>query len=1659
MPLQRSFSEQNHSTKSKQKWSRNRNTQRKIPTDLQSNLLREKPPLPVSTATKNKLNNFQFSGRVQTELKTKICQRSNDEKENEDTRENLHIIGDHRVQKEGREIHHTPPNKTSNKSPSTPFSKLTLPELICMGDVRRVRQDISPEEKLEWDQNKGEPQNFALDFDAVRAVGKRAQSSSPLVSSPVQAPIQFDPGSELWGRYSHSDLQLPTCQGISIPSLAHIMNKSSPKNVQEGAPLRSVSVFRRANSCGNNFPKRMKYSDIRNDDGIDPPFIDSSKVSTLIKQIKDGLAQHKTPDMIQESTLKTNRSDFVEIPVNQENSSRIEKGLSKLEFLPDHQSKVSQSMREHDAHDCSSIHSLNTDYGDFDENELDPSLFKTSKSVSEESTLHPKCKSISVGSSTSPSNHKQQKSEKYSAQTNVLNLQQSHTTSTGDFIGEFDDSEVELLSADLEFIVSQYDTRSTNEPKVIPSGHVVGNQLKNKLNTESEDEFDDGGLEDDDFKAAEASTLQTSNGITTPQEKTRAIQRYLVIDIMSSFYEDSGGRKKIEKVILSLQIEHTKQLRSINLRGIWVETPVTVNAFVHVIGLFNSNGQCVVDDDKNLLILHPDHLISSTVVADSFSCTRRAVLQDRVKATSQPSVSLIYGTLLHEIFQAALISNRWDSDWLEALIDDVAKKHVEDLYTIKLQISEAVRDLKNKIARLQSWAALFICSNPKPEAILNTPNGETISMCVEKLLEIEEHIWSPMYGLKGNIDATVQIILKEKKGQRRLIVPLELKTGKNQSISHRAQTALYNLLLSDRYDIDIAHGILYYMETSETQQIPTIRHELRHMIMQRNELACFVRERSSQLPPMLKEQHKCSGCYANVPCFTYHKLADDGTGETSGLKSKFDQLVKHLTREHKEFFLKWDDLMTKEEGENLKFRRELWTMLSSEREKLGRCFSNVVIEPGSFQENNRSKKISRYKYTFIKKDHSSGFSFLDSQINVGEPIVISDEKGHFALANGFAIQASKHKITVEVDRRLCNNRVRQAGFNEVDNQVFLSKTEFAQSGKDSIKNSNKTMAESVLYRLDKDEFSNGMATVRNNLIQIMADGPFGSQQIRRLVVDLEEPRFKTQISSYKLKDHNKINIDQKRAIEKVMYAEDYALILGMPGTGKTTTIVYMIQALVSLGKSVLLTSYTHTAVDNILLKLKDKNIPILRLGQLSKICPEVTEFVTLAAEPKDSFEEIRSDWHDTPIVATTCLGINHSIFNERTFDYCIVDEASQITLPVCLGPIRLARTFILVGDHNQLPPLVQNEEARKGGLDVSLFKRLSENHPASVVYLEHQYRMCEDIMTLSNTLIYNGRLKCGNQAVARRKIFIPSIDNLQHHHFPSLTSSGTDKLRCLGTIGNKCWLRDLIIPEAKVLFADTDSLGPISREVAKGNRIVNPTEANICSKLVQCLLSVGVPASSIGVMTHYRSQLEVLKYYLRAHSQVEIDTADRFQGRDKDVIILSLVRSNDARSIGELLKDWRRINVAFTRAKTKLLVIGSRETLKGDKANTGNEEMVARFVKLMEKNNLVYHLPLGALEDHFFENVNTQATSCTRDLSSSRLEILKSPVFSYEYPNPMMNSNEKEAKLKLVRESYESQVITSVKNCRKPSKRLIGTRPVKIPWEGILTDIIHEALG
>ncbi|PTB76253.1 Dna2-domain-containing protein, partial [Trichoderma longibrachiatum ATCC 18648] len=177
-----------------------------------------------------------------------------------------------------------------------------------------------------------------------------------------------------------------------------------------------------------------------------------------------------------------------------------------------------------------------------------------------------------------------------------------------------------------------------------------------------EDEFDDAFDGDVDFEAVEYAATQAvqqrNSASAANKKKIKTIQRYLVTSVLDGEYVDQYNRTCPEKILL-IQADGSKTTRTVQLRGSWFDTPAHAGAYVHVIGEFSFKGQCIVDDAQNLLILHPDQLISATVVADSFGCMRRAVLQDRVKATSEASPPLVYGTMLHEIFQEALLANNF----------------------------------------------------------------------------------------------------------------------------------------------------------------------------------------------------------------------------------------------------------------------------------------------------------------------------------------------------------------------------------------------------------------------------------------------------------------------------------------------------------------------------------------------------------------------------------------------------------------------------------------------------------------------------------------------------------------------------------------------------------------------------------------------------------------------------------------------------------------------------------------------------------------------------------------------------------------------------------------------------------------------------------------
>lgn len=1130
---------------------------------------------------------------------------------------------------------------------------------------------------------------------------------------------------------------------------------------------------------------------------------------------------------------------------------------------------------------------------------------------------------------------------------------------------------------------------------------------------------------------------------------------------------------------------------AITLRGSWATTALHKGHIIHVSYLpgqvkdgdfFGSQQLEINDSDASaFLVVHPDHMLSATTVADSFDCTRKAVLQDRIKATSETSKAMIYGKILHEIFQQALSANQWDNGFLADLVKRTVEAHVEGLWELGMQDTVlANEEITAKMGELAAWAKIFVASEPSNSSLVDDRQGEKVWMSISKLIAIEEHVWSPQYGLKGNIDATIQASLRDdpRRPTKQLVTPFEVKTGRTtQSPAHRAQTALYTLLLSDRYDVTVKAGVLYYLESSSMTRIAPPINEIRQMVQQRNRLASYIHKANyphkdtepeeesdsqefeqSGLPPLLRSAFKCGRCYAQQSCFTYHALVEDGSADTAGMVDDgkknhalvWQEAVGHLldststyisqAQALRTWFSKWDKLLTFEESETSRFRKELWTMASSEREESGRCFGKLVIAQDLSSTaaavasslvdgiEGSGGKINRFTYAFSRAQNIPGSSFAEgSQLTVGEPVVVSSEQGQWALANGYVIATSKHHITVAVDRKLGDARQRLGDFDGDTLQTFKGVMDTKKTHVRSLDSS------PPLYRVDKDEFSNGLALIRNKLVTLMSTHPIHVKLRNQIIFDAP-PQFAklTNLPSLQPSQLGQMNEDQQAAVSKVLAAQDYALILGMPGTGKTTTIAHVIRALLAEQKTILLTSFTHTAVDNILLKIRDvaPEGSILRLGVPAKINPEVQTFCQLAATPRHSIDEIDRTYMGCRIVATTCMGTNHALFQRRAFDVCIVDEASQITLPTSLGPLLHARKFVLVGDHYQLPPLVKNRDALEGGLDVSLFRQLSEHFPEAVATLGCQYRMCEDIMSLSNELIYDGKLKCGNQSVGNRTLQLADpfgLDTL-HQQQQACQAQSSD-----------CWLNRLTNPRNKVVFANIDPLGPAALETLNtGKSITNATEAALTAQTVSSLLALGVPGREIGVITLYRSQLALLRQLFKTagiSGDVEIDSADRFQGRDKECIILSMVRSNETGTVGDLLKDWRRVNVAITRARSKLVVFGSRRTLR-------NNDLLNKFMALVDRKRWSLDLPKGADGMHAFSFASQQAVVVAESASAKKAPPSKAFRASSQSPSKKKHGNAS-VPARLLQESTSVGNMTASKSgdggIKKPAKIISGS--------------------
>ncbi|WP_430884157.1 IGHMBP2 family helicase [Fusibacter sp. JL216-2] len=480
-----------------------------------------------------------------------------------------------------------------------------------------------------------------------------------------------------------------------------------------------------------------------------------------------------------------------------------------------------------------------------------------------------------------------------------------------------------------------------------------------------------------------------------------------------------------------------------------------------------------------------------------------------------------------------------------------------------------------------------------------------------------------------------------------------------------------------------------------------------------------------------------------------------------------------------------------------------------------------------------------------------------------------------------------------------------------------------------------------------------------------------------------------------------LNISQKQAVLRALAAEDFHIVHGPPGTGKTVTGVEILHQAKDRYKTILATADSNGAVDNIALGLVNSGVKVVRVGRpfrVSNALEDVTLDARLSLDPDyekvEAFREMAftkmkdqsglkhpsprwtrglktgdihrlarkgkgsrgvpasdvqsmSKWlkireeidkcfekadaleseitqrilEEADVILCTNSGAGQALLEGYTFDLVLIDEATQSTESSALIPAVKGKRLVLLGDHKQLPPTVISQEADEKGFSVSLLERMIDRYgPGVVTLLDTQYRMNENIMAFPNRVFYEGKLQAGKVNKDWRLAGL-NVDMI----------SNAGLLRC--------------IQDARG-FVDVAGK---EKRVAEGFSVMNPLEGKYVVKIMQDLMGLGVSGKDIGIISPYKAQVKLIRSLIDPliSDQVQVDTVDGFQGQEKEVIILSLVRSNDEGHLG-FLNDTRRLNVALTRAKKLRITVGNSLCIK-------NHALYADFVE--SENKVTIDLP------------------------------------------------------------------------------------------------------
>ena len=678
---------------------------------------------------------------------------------------------------------------------------------------------------------------------------------------------------------------------------------------------------------------------------------------------------------------------------------------------------------------------------------------------------------------------------------------------------------------------------------------------------------------------------------------------------------------------------------------------------------------------------------------------------------------------------------------------------------------------------------------------------------------------SPTFGIKGRADAL------------RRGMPVELKTGKNTKreprFQDKIQAAAYALVLAER-GVPADTGTLLYTKntalerTEETGDLSpakefSIGDGLLDFVV-RTRNEIAAMEWDTDVPTGYEADARCEYCFEQDTCMVVSGRLDQ--------ESKAGQIGEAVPEEEREYFERFYDAIEAERRQVHTEYRKLWEQSPRERADDDRALIGLEPLDRTQLDDGRWEVRARKPGEAVSKLREGDVALASD----GDPVA-----GHAELCRIVELGAD---VRITADEPLDLARL----------DVYPS-----EIGVDRML----TALHDFVLKGDPD---------RKDVVFGRRDPEFSD---RSLGPDGERETFVAN------------NAAQDRAVRLAVDADDFALIHGPPGTGKTHTIARLVEELVGRGEDVLLSAFTNRAVDNALDAVRERGLTDLaRVGTEHGVREDMLDVrLEQGGDPNERAAALR----DASVVAATTATCGSRVMREQSFDVALIDEASQLTEPGTLAAVSRADRFVLVGDHEQLPPVVRAEN----DLQTSLFERLIETYPEASVLLDRQYRMAQRIQAFSSREFYDGALRPADGSVASQRLSDLGVDE----------SSLPDSLR------------------DRVAFVDPD-----------GERVgnTNPIEADRVADVVDSYLAAGVAPDDIGVIAPFRAQVAEID----RRTEVTVDTVDRFQGSAEEVIVVSLVASGSLD--GPIFEDHRRVNVALTRARKALALVGDADALATD---------------------------------------------------------------------------------------------------------------------------------